>query len=150
MNEELRNKDNLIVSLLNQSSKQTGSKQPDYKHMRRTRYNFCWPQWHQWLWTTFNESKIHLSESGTIEFAKNICKFLLQQNWSSADHSGNTALGSEKRLTVSGASNSIPEHNIHHEVRQSNSFCNSGHKWYKWYNKMIFQEKFWKKTPWTT
>ena len=26
----------------------------------------------------FNKSKIHLNKSGTIEFVKNICEFLLQ------------------------------------------------------------------------
>ena len=61
-----------------------------------------------------------------IEFAKNVFEFLLQQDWYSADNSGNTALGSEKSSTVSGVSNSIPEHS--HEVSQSDSFRNSGHK----------------------
>ena len=28
----------------------------------------------------FNESKVHLNKSGTIEFAKNACEFLLQQD----------------------------------------------------------------------
>ena len=73
-----------------------------------------------------NESKVHLNKSGTIEFAKNVFEFLLQQDWYSADNSGNTALGSEKSSTVSGVSNSIPEHS--HEVSQSDSFRNSGHK----------------------
>ena len=73
-----------------------------------------------------NESKVHLNKSGTIEFAKNVFEFLLQQDWYSADNSGNTALGSEKSLTVSGVSNSIPEHS--HELSQSDSFRNSGHK----------------------
>ena len=27
-----------------------------------------------------NESKVHLNKSGTIEFAKNVCEFLLQQD----------------------------------------------------------------------
>ena len=27
-----------------------------------------------------NESKLHLNKSGTIEFAKNVCEFLLQQD----------------------------------------------------------------------
>ena len=44
----------------------------------------------------------------------------------SADNSGITALGSEKSSTVSAVSNSIPEHS--HEVSQSDSFRNSGHK----------------------
>ena len=44
----------------------------------------------------------------------------------STDNSGNTALGSVKSLTVSGVSNSIPEHS--HELSQSDSFRNSGHK----------------------
>ena len=43
-----------------------------------------------------------------------------------ADNSGNTALGSEKSLAVSGVSNSIPEHS--HEVSQPDSFRNSGNK----------------------
>ena len=73
-----------------------------------------------------NESKVHLNKSGTIEFAKNVFEFLLQQDWYSADNSGNTALGSEKSSTVSGVSNSIPEHN--HEVSLSDSFRNSGRK----------------------
>ena len=38
----------------------------------------------------------------------------------------NTALGSEKSSTVSGVSNSIPEHS--HEVSQPDSFRNSGNK----------------------
>ena len=46
--------------------------------------------------------------------------------WYSVDNSGNTALGGKKNSTVSGVSNSIPEHS--HEVSQSNSFRNSGHK----------------------
>ena len=73
-----------------------------------------------------NESKVHLNKSGTIEFAKNVFEFLLQQDWYSADDSGNTALGSEKSLTVLGVSNPIPEHS--HEVSQPDSFCNSGKK----------------------
>ena len=39
------------------------------------------------------------------------------------DNGGNTTLGSDKSLTVSGVSNLIPEHN--HEVSQSDSFRNS-------------------------
>ena len=74
----------------------------------------------------FNESKVHLNKSGTIEFAKNACEFLLQQDWCSSDNSDNTALVSEKNSTVSGVSNSIPKHI--HEVSQSDSFRNSGHK----------------------
>ena len=31
-------------------------------------------------------------------------------------------------MVVLGVSNSIPEHNIHHEVSRSRSFRNSGHK----------------------
>ena len=73
-----------------------------------------------------NESKVHLNKSGTIEFAKNVCEFLLQQDWYSADNSGNAALVRKKSSTVSGVSNSILEHS--HEVSQSDSFCNSGHK----------------------
>ena len=44
MNEELRNKDNLMVSLLNQLSNR--NKQPDYKHMEQTLKFFLllWPQ----------------------------------------------------------------------------------------------------------
>ena len=57
-----------------------------------------------------------------IEFAKNVFEFLLQQDWYSADDSGNTALGSEKISTVSGVSKSIPEHS--HEVSQPDSFRN--------------------------
>ena len=64
-----------------------------------------------------NESKIHLNKSGTIEFAKNVYEFLLQQDWYSADNSGNIALGNEKSSTVLGVSTSIPEHNIHHVMR---------------------------------
>ena len=73
-----------------------------------------------------NESRVHLNKFGTIEFAKNVCKSLLQQDWYSADNSDNTALGSEKSSTVSGVSNSIPEHS--YEVSQWDSFCKSGHK----------------------
>ena len=57
-----------------------------------------------------NESKVHLKKSGTIEFAKNLCEFWLQQDWYSANNSGNIALGSKKNSTVLGVSNSIPEH----------------------------------------
>ena len=58
----------------------------------------------------FNKSKVYLNNSGIIEFAKNACEFLLQQDWYSADDSGNNGLGSEKISTVSGVSNSIFEH----------------------------------------
>ena len=72
-----------------------------------------------------NESKDYINKSGTTEFAKNVCKSLLQQYWYSADISGDIsgiiALGIEKGSTVSGVSNSIPEHNIHHEASQSDS-----------------------------
>ena len=103
--------------------------------MRWTRYHFCWPHWHHWHWKTFerkherhlNESKVHSNKSGTTEFAKNVYKFLLQQDWYSADNRGNIALGSEKSSTVLGVSNSIPQHNIHYEVSQSDSFRKSGH-----------------------
>ena len=47
-----------------------------------------------------NESKVHLDKSGTIEFAKNFCEFLMQQDWYSADNCGNIALGNEKVLPV--------------------------------------------------
>ena len=83
-----------------------------------------------------HESKVYLSKSGTIEFAKNVCEFLLQQYWYSADNSGNTAIGSEKSSTVSGVSNSMPEHN--HGVSQWDSFRNSGHKSVRGYQ--IFKE----------
>ena len=63
-----------------------------------------------------NESKVRLNKSRTIEFAKNVCKFFLPQDWYSADNSGNIALGSEKSSTVLGVRNSISEHNSHHEV----------------------------------
>ena len=46
-----------------------------------------------------NESKVHLNKSGTIEFAKIFCEFLLQQDWYSPDNSGNVAVGSEKSST---------------------------------------------------
>ena len=68
-----------------------------------------------------NESKVHLNEPETIEFAKNVCKFLLQKDSYCADNSGNIALGSEKSLTVSGVSKSISEHNIRHKVSQPDS-----------------------------
>ena len=77
------------------------------------------------IWT---KAKVHLNKSGTIEFAKNIYEFLLQQDWYSADNSGNVALGYEKSSAVLRVSNSIPEHNIDHEVSQSDSFRNYGHK----------------------
>ena len=48
------------------------------------------------------ESKVHLNKSSAIEFAKNVCEFLLHQGRYSADNSGNIALGSEKSSTVSG------------------------------------------------
>ena len=75
-----------------------------------------------------NESKVHLNKPGTIEFAKNHSEFLLQQDWYSADNSGNIALGSKKSSTVLGVSNSIPDHNIYHEVNQPDSFRNFGYK----------------------
>ena len=40
----------------------------------------------------------------------------------------NFALGTEKSSTVLGVSNPIPEHNIHDEVSQSDSFRNTCHK----------------------
>ena len=85
-----------------------------YKHVRWTRYDFFWPQ-------------VHLNKSGTI-FSKNFHKYLLQHDWYNADKSGNNGLRSEISSTVLGVSNSIPYHNIHHEVNQSDSFHNSGHK----------------------
>ena len=73
-----------------------------------------------------NESKVHLNISGPIEFAKNVCEFLLQQDWYSTDNSCNISLGSEKSSTVLGVSNSIPENNIHFELSQL--WVNSNHK----------------------
>ena len=73
-----------------------------------------------------NKSKVHLNKSGTIEIAKNVCKFLLHQDWYSTDNSNNTALGSEKISNIPEVSNSILEHS--HAVSQSDSFGNSGHK----------------------
>ena len=67
-----------------------------------------------------NENKVHLNKSRTIEFAKNVCKLLLQQE----DNSGNTALGSEKSSIVSGVSDSKPGP----EKSQSGYFRNSGQK----------------------
>ena len=53
----------------------------------------------------------------------------MQQDWHSANNSDNNiALGSEKSSTVLGVSNSMPEHNIHPEVSQSDSFSNSNHR----------------------
>ena len=75
-----------------------------------------------------NERKVHLNKSVTIEFANNIYKFLLQQDWYSPDNSGNTALGNKKNSIVLGVGNSTPEHNIDHEKIQSDSFPNFGHK----------------------
>ena len=75
-----------------------------------------------------NESKVHLNKSGTIEFAKNVYEFLLQQDWYNTNNNDNIALGSENSPTILGVSNSIPEHNIHDDVSQSDSFRNSGHK----------------------
>ena len=46
----------------------------------------------------------------------------------SADNSGNIALGNEKSSTVLRVSNSIPEHNTHHEISKSGSFRNFGDK----------------------
>ena len=46
----------------------------------------------------------------------------------SADNSGNIALGNEKSSTVLRVSNSISEHNTHHEISKSGSFRNFGHK----------------------
>ena len=50
----------------------------------------------------------------------------MQQDWYSANNSGNTALGSEKSSIVSGVSNPIPEHS--HVISQPDSFRNSGNK----------------------
>ena len=47
-----------------------------------------------------NGSKVHLNKSETTEFAKNVWEFLFQQDWYSADNSGNIALGSEESSTV--------------------------------------------------
>ena len=71
-------------------------------------------EWH------LNENKVHLNKSRTIEFAKNVCKLLLQQE----DNSGNTALGSEKSSIVSGVSDSNPGP----EKSQSGYFRTSGQK----------------------
>ena len=49
-----------------------------------------------------NKSKVHLNKSETIEIAKNVCEFLLQQDWYTTDNSNNTALGSEKISNVPG------------------------------------------------
>ena len=54
-----------------------------------------------------NESKVHLNKSRTIEFAKNVYEFLLQQDRYSADNRGNIALGHEKSSTILGVINSI-------------------------------------------
>ena len=54
-----------------------------------------------------NESKVHLNKSRTIEFAQDVCEFLLLQDWYSPQNSGDIALRSEKSSTVSGVSNSI-------------------------------------------
>ena len=43
-----------------------------------------------------NENKVPLNKPGAIEFAKNVCEFLLPQDWYSADNSGNMALGIKK------------------------------------------------------
>ena len=56
------------------------------------------------------------------EFAKNVCEFLLQQDWYSADNSGNITWGSKKISTVLEVSNSTSEHKIHHKISQSDSF----------------------------
>ena len=74
-----------------------------------------------------NKSKVHLNKSGTTEFAKNVCEVFLQQDWYTADNSRDITLGSGKSLPVLGISNSIPEHDIHYEVIQSDSFRNSDH-----------------------
>ena len=75
-----------------------------------------------------NESRVHLNKSRTIDFAKNVCEFLLQQDWYCSDNSVNIALGRENCSTALGVSKPIPEHNIHHEVSQSDSLRCSGNK----------------------
>ena len=50
------------------------------------------------------------------EIAKNVCEFLLQQDWYSADNSGNITWGSKKILAVLEVSNSTSEHKIHHKI----------------------------------
>ena len=106
----------------------TGSKQLTYKHVRWTRYHFNWPQWHNWYWKVLERKQSSFKKIRTTEFVKKIFDFLLQQDWHSAINSGNIALRSEKSSTVLGVSDSIPEHNVHPEVSQSDSFSNSGHK----------------------
>ena len=112
------------------------------QHVQWTRHNFYWPHWHIDTERHLNESKVHLNKSGTIEFVKNVCEFLLQQDWYSANNSGNTALGSEKSSIVSGVNNPIPEHS--HVISQPDSFRNSGNKSVRgnqiWKNQMKFHQ----------
>ena len=52
-----------------------------------------------------NQSKVHLNKSEIIEYGKNVCEYLLLQDWYSADNTGNIALESEKRSIVLGVNN---------------------------------------------
>ena len=88
-----------------------------------------------------NKNEVHLNKFRTIEFAKNVCEFLLQQDWYSTDNSGNIDLENEKSSTVLGVSNSIPEHKIHHEISKSGSFRNFGHK-------SAREDQIFKRTTW--
>ena len=102
------------------------------------RYHFCWPHWHNWHWKIFKRKQSSFKQIRDKEFAKNVYEFLLQQDWYSADNSGNIALENKKSSTVLGVSFSVPEHNIYREVSQSGSFCNIGHKYVR--EDQIFKE----------
>ena len=57
-------------------------------------------------------SEAIVKKAGETEYAKNVCEFLLQQDWYSADNSGNMVLGNEKSSPVFGVSKSISEHSF--------------------------------------
>ena len=56
---------------------------------------------------SFSKSKIHFKKPEAIEFAKNICEFLLMQDWYSADNSGNIFLRNEKGSPVFGVNSKM-------------------------------------------
>ena len=52
----------------------------------------------------------------------------MNQDWYGTNNSDYISLGNENGSTAFGVRNSVSEQNIHLEVSQSDSFCNSDHK----------------------
>ena len=59
-----------------------------------------------------NKRKLNLNKLGAVKFAKNVCEFLMQQDWYGANNSANR--NRKDFDSVLEVSNSICEHNIHH------------------------------------